>query len=713
MPNLDELHQAIRHMAIDLNDRMAALQDAVGTNTENPPSYSADNNQLRVLTNLRNCVQSAASVVSSASTTLATEQPDQVSVTHGSDFGDVFPSEPGESMLRWISSNTVYEFSEQDRDSGFQGSRSSTKKKHTAEVSGSELSDSDNELETEILQALLRRGKEKLRLKDYVGAEKLLRNCLTRTSNGSLVSSHRAPKSEIMTLLLDSYLVQEKWNEAQSLLLDKIAIGSRDPSSESGGVLADMLTLVDVLLNKDSYAEALLYARRALKGYRKLGSRGNSGVEKSLNALVHVCHLDENMEDEEVAYSILLSDFLLRQPGNKQNAFLPASTTVSSGELLRQSPPPNHTIQVDQSLSEVVIDTGPSDGNRRLSINHKKKSSQSLREQYVEPQADTPEPKSQEAQVPLQRRESKKRTPRRLPANRISKQLESSANLTEPSFAKHQETGDAVSQNKSEEAPIPLQRGVMEQVGKRLVETNSFESVGSKCENSADAIPVGRRVSSDAMRDDQAIEPSKIPCQHDEEVETHLSSTVSGSSVQTFPPQVKFDEGLCVAEDLISGAKASLDTPGMEGKEGLSLDQYVATQYLSSDTFESPLAQQQKEVVKPLQHPLYQIPRSLPPIRAYSDYTDLSGIDAQMMPTEESELTIAQRPTSVPPVVIPGSTSQTDNPRLYQRVSRGISSMSLQPSASKQRDHMLVKEVVRKKIVIVGDAAIGKSTLLL
>ena len=412
MPNLDELHLAIRHMAFDFNDRMATLQDAVESNAEKPPSYNSNDNQLRVLTNLKKCVQSAASVVSCASTTLASEHPDQVSVTHGSDFGDVFPSEPGEAMLRWISSNTVYEFEgEHERDSGFQGSKSSDKKKHSVEeVSGSEHSDSDNDLEVEIIQALLKRGKEKLGAKDYAGAEKLFRNCLTRTSAGSLVSLHRAPKSksEIMTLLLDTYLAQEKWNEAQSLLLEKISLGSRDTSSESGDVLADMLTLVDVLLHKSSHAEALLYGRRSLKGYRKLGSKGTSGVEKSLRALVRVCHLDGNLEDEEEAYSAILSDFLQKQRPNEQTALLPSSTTVTSKEQLEESPSPPQLTTHDHPPPETAADANFSDDNRRLSISSKTKSSQSLRERYVEPQADMPEPKPQEALPPLQRRESKK-----------------------------------------------------------------------------------------------------------------------------------------------------------------------------------------------------------------------------------------------------------------------------------------------------------------
>jgi len=109
MPNLDELHQAIRRIAFDINDRINALQNVVeaNTNSNNNLTGELNDSQIQILTNLRNCVQSAASVVSSASTTLGIDHGDSFSVTYGSEFGDVFPSEPGETMLIWISSNTV------------------------------------------------------------------------------------------------------------------------------------------------------------------------------------------------------------------------------------------------------------------------------------------------------------------------------------------------------------------------------------------------------------------------------------------------------------------------------------------------------------------------------------------------------------------------------------------------------------------------------
>jgi hypothetical protein len=309
LPNFDELQQEIRRIAFDLNDRISGLQNAI-------ESKSSDH-ELRTLNNLRKCVKSAASVVSSASTTLGVENSGRLS-TYGSEFGDCFPPEPSETMLRWISSNTVHEFEEEkDTESLLSGPKPASGKslELVEESQESDQSDSDGELEAEIIQSLLRLGKDKLASGGFEDAERHFRNCLARaSSNGSSVSLHRliGPTSEIMTLLLTTYRHQEKWDEAHSLLIEKIAVESRGSSRANQGVLADRLILVEVLLKKSAYAEALLHGRRALKSYRKLGSEGTLGVQDSLRLLCQVCQAAGN-HDEEDAFNAMLSD-VLQQP---------------------------------------------------------------------------------------------------------------------------------------------------------------------------------------------------------------------------------------------------------------------------------------------------------------------------------------------------------------------------------------------------------------
>jgi hypothetical protein len=240
LPNLDELHDSIRRIAIDINARMTTLQTLVESKTKDE--------HIQSLSNLRKCVQSAASVVSSASTTLGVESADLA--TYSSEFGDCFPQEPSETMLRWISSNSI------------NGSEEghlvvSTSKRHRNaygktmpqldETSGIDEFDSDEDLEVEMVQ---------------------------------------------------------------SLLSEKIAMGSRESAAVE--VLSDMLLLVEVLLEKGAYAEALLYGRQALKGYRRLGEPGTQGVGESLRHLVKICHADGNVDEEE-AYAAILADFVDQQ----------------------------------------------------------------------------------------------------------------------------------------------------------------------------------------------------------------------------------------------------------------------------------------------------------------------------------------------------------------------------------------------------------------
>lgn len=340
LPNLDEVNQAVRRIAFDINTRMSSLQNAVEANSNDA--------QLFKLINLTNTVQSAATVISSASTALGTEYPQHSSVTYGSDFGDCFPSEHGETMLRWISSNTVYEFDEEPTtESSSKQRKLKSNLQPVEESTGSEQSDSDSDLEVELLHVLMKHGKEKHLTKDYETAERLFRTCLTKISSTVSFKSTPKLKLDVMELLLDVYRAQEKWNEAQSLLMERISLGSREKSTDNSRVFEDMLTLVDVLIHKKSYAEALLYGRRSLKGYRKMGPNGVIGVETSLVAIIRICHEDANY-DEEDAYAVILSDFQQLHASK----FKPTEATDSSAQRLESPSPVSSAPIVSQETDQ-------------------------------------------------------------------------------------------------------------------------------------------------------------------------------------------------------------------------------------------------------------------------------------------------------------------------------------------------------------------------
>jgi hypothetical protein len=98
LPNLEDIRLDIRRLALRLNDRVNAFEvEGVDLDAKNL-------NEVAVLVNLRDCVKSAASIVSSASTILDVSHPDRVSIWNGSEFGHFFPRELNEPMQRRMTS---------------------------------------------------------------------------------------------------------------------------------------------------------------------------------------------------------------------------------------------------------------------------------------------------------------------------------------------------------------------------------------------------------------------------------------------------------------------------------------------------------------------------------------------------------------------------------------------------------------------------------
>ncbi|KAH7314319.1 hypothetical protein BKA65DRAFT_557953 [Rhexocercosporidium sp. MPI-PUGE-AT-0058] len=174
LPSLDSLHKEIRRLAQDFNAQISDLQNLVQANQSS--------NGMESLRQLRSTVQSAATIVSSASTIMGVDLDQDGS----SEFGDYFPPQPNEAMHRWLSSNTVYEFGQDDEIE--QQYRDDAGTSETASNLDNSGSDSDSDLDAEISQILSRKGVEKLTLEDWEGAENLLRKSLARAPRSNLDS---------------------------------------------------------------------------------------------------------------------------------------------------------------------------------------------------------------------------------------------------------------------------------------------------------------------------------------------------------------------------------------------------------------------------------------------------------------------------------------------------------------------------------------------
>lgn len=114
---------------------------------------------------------------------------------------------------------------------------------------------------------------------------------------------------EVLALLCQTCMRLEKWEEAASAMMEKIALSPRGINRKSGLVLDDISSLVTILYAKKDYGQGHLYARQLLRGYRKLGTSGEDSVERTLILLVEICKASGNSGEEE-AYSIMLEGIL-------------------------------------------------------------------------------------------------------------------------------------------------------------------------------------------------------------------------------------------------------------------------------------------------------------------------------------------------------------------------------------------------------------------
>jgi hypothetical protein len=330
IPTLDKLYDEFRSFGPALNAIVEKFKSRDSTENEQ------NEHELRSMSNLRECVKSAATVVSSASSTLTVETSDKTSVKHGSEFGDVFFKDENEPMLRWMSSNTVYEFDEMDPSEA-----------STGDVPTEYQSDSDSDIENEMIRALFNNAKKLKNAGDLVGAERKFRNCLTRvsthTSSVSLASLRSAStsgvsKAELLELLTDTYCLLESWGKAKATMVEKLSVTERQVGKKDELYLWDTMKLAEVMMNNEEYVEAHLHGRRSLRGFKRLGELGYEGYENCLTLLVLLCN-KEGKIDEEEAYADLLGSHQAKTERRETMSLPTAPEPPSTAGLQRESSP--------------------------------------------------------------------------------------------------------------------------------------------------------------------------------------------------------------------------------------------------------------------------------------------------------------------------------------------------------------------------------------
>jgi hypothetical protein len=151
IPNLSDLQTDVRRLAMEFNQKIDSLQATVLS--------QQDQVKLTAMSNLRNCIRSSASIMSSATTVIASQrgvQPPNITVP-GFDFGDCFPMD-GIALNRWMDSNTVYEY---DVTTSNAPPQSVANVPIIGDSDPGAALDSDSDFESDITTALLESGKSR------------------------------------------------------------------------------------------------------------------------------------------------------------------------------------------------------------------------------------------------------------------------------------------------------------------------------------------------------------------------------------------------------------------------------------------------------------------------------------------------------------------------------------------------------------------------
>lgn len=303
--NLTDLCQEIRRLAQGMNEKIESQHAVVGS--------PQDEQHVAEMINLRECVRSAATIVSSASTAIASEHRDNDgSVVVMSDFGDCFPREHSLAISRWIEAPLVKEY-----DQG----QLAPPPRSVADVffvdESIEGSDSDIDLEDDMTTALLEDGQQKLAIGNLEDAERVLKKCSVRLQNvvweprGGHAMVQFSKHAEVLRNLCVVYQKQERWAEAQAALTQKLNVEQRMNRKKDAIYLADVATLARLSQRRGDTIQALLYARRALKGFKKV--QDASHIRSCLLLLIELCSTD-NVDDDAEVYTIMLSRLAIDFP---------------------------------------------------------------------------------------------------------------------------------------------------------------------------------------------------------------------------------------------------------------------------------------------------------------------------------------------------------------------------------------------------------------
>lgn len=217
IPDLNKLYDEFHTLGTTLDSKIKKVQSTVGDQ-----GYHAES-ELISMTKLKECVQSAADIVSTALTKLVPEASEKSSVKYGSDFGDIL-KKSNEPIQHWISLDTVYEYEDIEAPAP-----------DPLEASTGNALLSNNRTMTRISRmtcpGAVQEWKETQERRISARHSSNLENCLSRfpaTSTYHSMTSLQSTsitgvsKAELLELLIETYCQQGAWSEARLAMKEKL-----------------------------------------------------------------------------------------------------------------------------------------------------------------------------------------------------------------------------------------------------------------------------------------------------------------------------------------------------------------------------------------------------------------------------------------------------------------------------------------------------------
>ena len=293
----------------------------------------------------------------------------------------MFPPHPINFTLDWIKSSEITKVDEASNNQSV--ATGPEDRRHSNLTSPVGEWDSDEEGELDIIHAMIhylfQQGILNLNANEFSRAEMYLQNCIKclshRKRREEISKKFPSLHFEVMSALVTALIKQQKWDDAQTLLEEKIDLRASFHTNDNDlTVVDDILTLSEVLIAKNHLPEALRYGKHAFRALTKQNPQNQDRCATALRVLIQICQLSGNQHDADGYFALLHQQY---SPNAKETEYslsrrdsnIP-SVQPQAGKSSRQEQRPQSS-QVKPFMSAGSVVTQQSQSVEEICVNRR------------------------------------------------------------------------------------------------------------------------------------------------------------------------------------------------------------------------------------------------------------------------------------------------------------------------------------------------------